>query len=480
MKRIRKIGLTNFILLISSLVLAIILISFSFVMNTGSATGISNSWHVKNSIRGLASSISNIENRKLAYVFTKQLKYKHEFTDYFNEYHFLRAELEQLVAHNQDQLDRLQLVDSLVENHFSSFGDTLTADTSSALEMVVEGNEEMLNAAQIRQYFGEMIEIEDALLNQRMRSYYIWMGLIIVGILIATFIVGLSLYNLINRIKPLVEELIETKENLEASNRSLNTTLADLNSLNREKELEIRAKKKAIEETELLNDSLRAKNQQLDHFAYVASHDLQEPLRTVSNYLEVFQEDFPERLEGEATTYFEFINSAVDRMRNLISGLLSFSRIGSSGEMEKIDLNATLTRIKEDFTALREARDITIENDRLPVIEGYRIEIRQLFQNLISNAIKFTDPKIKPKIKISFDETDNFYNFHIQDNGIGIQDKDFAKIFDMFSRLHNVKEYEGQGIGLAFCKKIVELHHGNIWVSSEMGKGSTVHFTIKK
>jgi len=170
----------------------------------------------------------------------------------------------------------------------------------------------------------------------------------------------------------------------------------------------------------------------------------------------------------------------VDRMRNLISGLLSFSRIGSSGEMEKIDLNATLTRIKEDFTALREARDITIENDRLPVIEGYRIEIRQLFQNLISNAIKFTDPKIKPKIKISFDETDNFYNFHIQDNGIGIQDKDFAKIFDMFSRLHNVKEYEGQGIGLAFCKKIVELHHGNIWVSSEMGKGSTVHFTIKK
>src|SRR5690554_5895706 len=314
MKRIRKIGLTNFILLISSLVLAIILISFSFVMNTGSATGISNSWHVKNSIRGLASSISNIENRKLAYVFTKQLKYKHEFTDYFNEYHFLRAELEQLVAHNQDQLDRLQLVDSLVENHFSSFGDTLTADTSSALEMVVEGNEEMLNAAQIRQYFGEMIEIEDALLNQRMRSYYIWMGLIIVGILIATFIVGLSLYNLINRIKPLVEELIETKENLEASNRSLNTTLEDLNNLNREKELEIRAKKKAIEETELLNDSLRAKNQQLDHFAYVASHDLQEPLRTVSNYLEVFHEDFPERLEGEVLTYFEFINSAGDGM----------------------------------------------------------------------------------------------------------------------------------------------------------------------
>ena len=428
----------------------------------------------------MASAISNIENKKLAYVFTRQLKYKHELEDHFNEYDTLRAELESRVRHNQPQLERLQLVDSLVDKHFTSFSNSLASEGFSTLEMVVESNEEMLNAKQIRHYLGEIVEIEDALLDQRVKNYDLWMFLIIAGILIATFIVGLSLYKLINRIKPLVEELFETKEDLEASNRSLNITLEELHQSNEEKELEIRAKEKAIEETELLNDSLSAKNQQLDHFAYVASHDLQEPLRTVSNYLEIFQEDFPERLDGEATMYFEFINSAVDRMRNLISGLLSFSRIGTSGEMEQIDLNATMSRIQDDLSALIEERNIEITYETLPIIEGHRIEIKQLFQNLISNAIKFTDPKIDPKIKISFEETENFYNFHLQDNGIGIPDKDFVKIFDMFSRLHNTKYYEGQGIGLAFCKKIVELHHGNIWATSKSGKGSIFHFTIKK
>ena len=480
MKRIRKIGFTNFILLISSLVLAIILISFSFVMNAESATGISDSWKVKNTVRRMASAISNIENRKLAYVFTRQIRYKHELTEHFIEYDALREEVEAMVSHNGPQLEQLRKVDSLVDKHFADFNKSLNEEGFTALEMVTESKEEMLNAEQIRSYLGEIIDIEDTFLEQRIKNYDLWMFLIIAGILIATFIVGLSLYNLINRIKPLVEELVETKENLEASNRSLNITLEELNNLNTEKELEIRAKEKAIMETELLNDSLSAKNQQLDHFAYVASHDLQEPLRTVSNYLEVFQEDFPERLEGEASLYFDFINSAVERMRNLISGLLSFSRIGTSGEMEQIDLNATLSKIQDDLSILIEERNITFEIDSLPTIEGYRIEIKQLFQNLISNAIKFTDPKINPKVKISFDETDNFYNFHLQDNGIGMSNNNIGKIFDMFSRLHNSKEYGGQGIGLAFCKKIVELHHGNIWVTSKPGKGSTFHFTIKK
>src|SRR5690606_26332168 len=151
---------------------------------------------------------------------------------------------------------------------------SLNEEGFTALEMVTESKEEMLNAEQIRSYLGEIIDIEDTFLEQRIKNYDLWMFLIIAGILIATFIVGLSLYNLINRIKPLVEELVETKENLEASNRSLNITLEELNNLNKEKELEIRAKEKAILETKLLNDSLSAKNQQLDHFAYVASHDL--------------------------------------------------------------------------------------------------------------------------------------------------------------------------------------------------------------
>ncbi len=480
MKRIRKIGLTNFILLISSLILVIILIAFSFTKNAESATAIAESWQVKNNIRRISAAVSSMESRKLAYLYTGQLKYKHAFAASQQEYDSLKEVLSSSVNDNEAQMALLQEVDKIVDEHFTEFNDSLVGESISRNAKVDGGNEEMRYAEKIQGYLEEMALIENAVLQERNDSYDVWMLLIIVGIVTATLIVGLSLYNLIGRIQPLVEELLETKDNLENSNRSLNVTLEKLNHINHEKELEIKAKEKAIQETELLNDSLRVKNQQLDHFAYVASHDLQEPLRTVSNYLEIFQEDFPDRLEGEATMYFDFINSAVNRMRNLISGLLSFSRIGTSGEMEPIDLNETIHKIKEDFSSIMEKRGIIIESDPLPTIQGYRIEIKQLFQNLISNAIKFTDPQIQPHISISFDETDNFFNFHVKDNGIGIPDKDFSKIFDMFSRLHSAKDYEGQGIGLAFCKKIVELHHGNIWVTSEFGKGSTVHFTIGK
>lgn len=480
MKRIRKIGLTNFIFLISSLILVIILIAFSFKKNAESASRIAHSWEVKNNIRRLSSSVANMESRKLAYVYTRQVKYKHAFSASHQEYDSLGEVLEELISDNPDQLERLNLVDQIIGEHFSGFKGSLETEAQSDLIKRMEGAEEMAYAEEIQVYLEEMIQIENSLLALRTKRYDIWTFFIIVGIVTATFIVGLSLYNLIRKVRPLVEELVDTKENLEASNSSLNTTLEKLNKLNKERAIEIKAKEKAIRVTERLNDSLSAKNQQLDHFAYVASHDLQEPLRTVSNYLEVFQEDFPERLEGEATMYFEFINSAVDRMRNLISGLLSFSRLGTSGEVEEIDLNETIAKIKEDFSAVVEDQGIIIESDPLPTVEGYRIELKQLFQNLISNAIKFTKAPTKPHIQISFDETESFYNFHVKDNGIGISDKDFAKIFDMFSRLHSTKDYEGQGIGLAFCKKIVELHHGNIWVTSEHGNGTTVHFTIKR
>ncbi len=480
MKRIRKIGLTNFILLISSLILVIILISFSFTKNAESVTGIADSWRVKNNIRIMAASVSVMESQKLAYVFTRQIKYKHAFDAAHREYDSLNDVLRHSVSDNPEQTEILLEVNKIVDRYFSKIDDTLVEVPISQVTTVERGNEEMVYAQRIQDYLDQMIAVENNVLQKRNDSYDIWMLLIILGIITATLIVGLSLYNLIGRIQPLVEELLETKDNLENSNRSLNVALDKLHKSNDEKELEIRAKEQAIQETELLNDALNVKNQQLDHFAYVASHDLQEPLRTVSNYLEIFQEDFPDRLEGEAILYFEFINSAVDRMRNLISGLLSFSRIGTSGEMERINLNETIFKIKNDFSAIIEERGILIETDPLPVILGYKIEINQLFQNLISNAIKFTDPHTEPHIKISFDETKNFYNFHIQDNGIGISDKDFGKIFDMFSRLHSTKDFEGQGIGLAFCKKIVELHHGNIWVTSEFGQGSTIHFTIGK
>lgn len=479
MKRIKKIGFTNFILLISSLIFVIILIAFSFSRNAASADRVTHTWEVKNTIRRLTSSISEMESRKISYIYTNQIKYKHAFEKAQDDYDSLIHELDLLVSDNPIQRDRLQDVKKEVTINFSAFKDSLSYNRSK-LVIHQEGIDEIGFSDNIRARLEEMAAHEEQLLEVRNTNYKNWKIVILTGLGVATLIVILSLYNLIKRVRPLVEELLETKENLEQTNTDLKTTLSELNLSNLEKEREIKAKERAIEETEKLNESLSVKNQQLDHFAYVASHDLQEPLRTVSNYLEIFQEDYPERLEGEATMYFQFINEAVERMRNLISGLLSFSRLGTSGEIEAIDLNKTLERIMADFSAVIQERKVVIKSDPLPTLNGYRIEIKQLFQNLISNAIKFTKADVAPYIEISYDETSNYYNFHIKDNGIGIPDKDFVKIFDMFSRLHGAKEYEGQGIGLAFCKKIVELHYGNMWVTSQFGEGSTIHFTIKK
>lgn len=480
MKRIYKIGFSNFILLISSLILVIVMIGFSFIKNDQSASQIASTWEVKNVISRLSTTISQMESLKLSHVYTKQIKYKHAFAVAQEDYDSLMAVLQGLVSDDPLQLELAKEVDREVAINFSEIKETLSSDGTVSSEMVAQGKEEMRFAEKIQSYLDEMIVSENKQLANRNRSYTIWKSIILIALAAATIIVFLSLYRVINRIRPLVEEVLQTKNDLEDSNHNLQAILEKLKIINTEKEQEIVAKEAAIEQADILNESLIAKNQQLDHFAYVASHDLQEPLRTVSNYLEIFQEDFPERLDGEATMYFDFINSAVERMRNLIKGLLSFSRIGTSGESEDLDLNETLLKIKKDFSKVIKERKILIESDVLPMVNGHRIELKQLFQNLISNAIKFTAPEVAPHIKITFDDTDSYYNFHITDNGIGIPDKDFSKIFDMFSRLHSTKDYEGQGIGLAFCKKIVELHHGNIWVTSNFGEGTTMHFTLKK
>ncbi|MCG2418915.1 hypothetical protein K8089_07760 [Aequorivita sp. F47161] len=480
MKRIRKVGLTNFILLVASLLFAIFLIGFSFIKNSQSVDDIAKSWEIKSNIRKISSIISRIESYGLAYKFTNQEKYKQAVIDAQVEYDSLFKTLENATQEDVLQTERLRVIDGEMKSHFQNYSKILFTDSTNNNLQANGDNANLYLTEPLQENLEELIVTADQLLAERNQRYTLWKFIILGALGLATVIVFTSLYNLIQKIKPLIEELLSTQEKLEFTNVNLKNTLTELKQSNADKVKEIKAKELAIEEAEKLNESLIAKNQQLDHFAYVASHDLQEPLRTVSNFLEIFQEDFPERVEGEAVMYFDFINKAVERMRKLISGLLSFSRLGTSGEMELINLNKTVKKIKQDFAVVISDRDIIIENDELPKIVGHKIEIKQLFQNLISNAIKFTPPHVKPHIKITYQETENYYNFHISDNGVGIPEKDFTKIFDMFSRLHSVKNYEGQGIGLAFCKKIVELHLGNIWVSSTFGEGTTIHFTLKK
>lgn len=225
---------------------------------------------------------------------------------------------------------------------------------------------------------------------------------------------------------------------------------------------------------------LEAKNKEMEQFVYIASHDLQEPLRTVSNFIQIIEEDHHNELEAPVTDYLNAIRLASLRMNALIQELLNYSRIGRDRRLTEIDCNEILNNVTDDLTALIDETNALIMAPALPVLNGFRRELRQLFQNLITNGIKFRKKDTFPEIEISCEEYNDHFEFTVKDNGIGIEERNFDKIFYIFQRLNQRDEFEGNGIGLANCKKIVELHGGKIWVNSVPGAGSSFHFTIAK
>ncbi|WP_116787796.1 sensor histidine kinase [Flavobacterium psychrotrophum] len=224
---------------------------------------------------------------------------------------------------------------------------------------------------------------------------------------------------------------------------------------------------------------LQHKNQEMEQFNYIASHDLQEPLRTVSNYIMLLQEDYPENVTPEINEHLSVMDQAVCRMSKLIRTLLDFGRLGKDKKLTLTNCNEVVEQVTADLNNLIKSTGATVTVDNsLPTLYAYDTELRQLFQNLINNAIKFSKKEIQPQINIGCREIKGFYKIYVSDNGIGIDEKHFASIFHIFQRVHRQEDYEGYGVGLANCKKIAEMHGGKIWVESEYGEGSTFKFTL--
>ncbi len=227
-------------------------------------------------------------------------------------------------------------------------------------------------------------------------------------------------------------------------------------------------------------NELKRSNADLEHFAYVASHDLQEPLRMVASFTQLLARRYGDKLDKQG---HEFINFAVDgakRMQQLINDLLSYSKVKTHSQpFTEIDMNTILKEVLKDLKYSIEESNVLFMYDDLPKIIGDRSQISQVFQNLISNGIKFND-KENPIIKISVESANNFWIFSIRDNGIGIEQKYHDSIFKIFKRLHSRKDYPGTGIGLSICKKIIKRHRGEIWTESIIGKGSVFYFSIPK
>ena len=243
---------------------------------------------------------------------------------------------------------------------------------------------------------------------------------------------------------------------------------------------EVTDRKKAEARLREAHEELKRSNAELEQFAYVASHDLQEPLRMVASYAQLLGRRYEAKLDGDAREFMAYIVDGASRMKQLIEDLLAYSRVGTKGaEFMRVTAEDALKRALFYLRVALQEAGAVVTNDPLPTLSGDEVQLGQLLQNLMSNALKFRSDSV-PRIHIGVTESAKEYTFEVRDNGIGIEPQYYERIFMVFQRLHNKGEYPGTGIGLAICKKVVERHGGRIWVESRPGAGSSFYFALPK
>lgn len=243
---------------------------------------------------------------------------------------------------------------------------------------------------------------------------------------------------------------------------------------------DITERKQVEQELARRAQDLARSNAELEQFAYVASHDLQEPLRMVSSFVQLLAKRYKGKLDSDADEFIGFAVDGASRMQVLINDLLLLSRVGTRGrEFAPTDADAVLRLTLDNLKRAIEDSGAAVNHDPLPQVMADATQLMQLFQNLIANAIKFRS-SARPEVHISAEQRPGEWLFSFKDKGIGIEPQYHERIFGVFQRLHARGEYEGTGIGLAICRKIVERHGGRIWVESELGKGATFYFTLRK
>lgn len=278
---------------------------------------------------------------------------------------------------------------------------------------------------------------------------------------------------LLNAKKLKVEKLNQNIAVMENTNNELSSYISKL-------EDSVESQNKSyIEELNRLEEDLNRSNDEFQQFAYITSHDLQEPLRTISSFTQLLAKRYKNRIDEDSDEFMDYIVEASTRMQQMIKDLLQYSRVVSRGKVFKpTNTEEIIEYASSSLKPVIEDNSAEITYNKLPKVNADSGQLLQLFQNLVENAIKFRQIEVAPKVHISCREQDGEYIFSVADNGIGIEEQYFDRIFTIFQRLHTKEEYDGTGIGLSVAKRIVERHGGNIWVESEPGAGSTFYFTI--
>jgi len=276
-------------------------------------------------------------------------------------------------------------------------------------------------------------------------------------------------------------DVVALRRGLSARQRELEIESALKTRYAEELEREQEALRKSKEELRERSDELEKVNKELEDYTYIVSHDLRAPLRSIQSFTSFLIEDYGDKLDEQGRNYLERLNNSSLRMQQLIGDLLTLSRIGKRHiAVEMVDLNRLLEEVKDDLKGQIDKAGAEIIIHDLPTISAQRTWIGQLFRNLIDNALRFNQSKL-PRVEIECEERDDDYLFKVKDNGIGIEEKYYSRVFNIFERLHPQTQYGGgTGAGLAICKKIVESLRGKIWVQSKVGEGSIFYFNVPK
>lgn len=274
-------------------------------------------------------------------------------------------------------------------------------------------------------------------------------------------------------------EFKKANEELESRSYRLLEANEKLRELNSRLEMEAAERIRAQKAVDAVNADLQRSNKELELFASVASHDLQEPLLTISSYTELLAQKYQGKLDPDADKYIQYIVDGTSQMHMLINDLLAYSRVGTrSKSFAPLKLDSVLDQALQSLSHSITKSGLNIQREQLPEVNGDHVQLAQLFQNLISNVIKFRKKDVPPHVRISVALQEEMWIIGVHDNGIGIEPRFFDSIFQIFRRLHTRQEYEGSGMGLAICRKIVEHHGGQIRVEAVVGEGSTFYFTL--
>jgi signal transduction histidine kinase len=328
--------------------------------------------------------------------------------------------------------------------------------------------------------------VVSAAVHEYNRSSTQQFGMLVLFAVMTIVLISVALVHFVTRPLTLLSRGLETKRPEPiAELRSDRSEFGQLAQLvgrffeqNAELEREVFVRRRAEAALLAKEAELKRSNSELEQFAYVASHDLQEPLRMVGSYTQLLARRYGGKLDQDADEFIGFAVDGVSRMQRLINDLLVYSRVGRRGkEPQPTDSGGALDRALENLRMAIEDSRGSVTRDPLPVVMADDRQLEQLFQNLVGNAVKYHGDE-QPRVHVSAERRDGWWTFAVQDNGIGIESQYQERIFQVFQRLHTRKEYSGTGIGLAVCKRIVERHGGRIWVESEPGKGCTFRFTL--